>query len=155
MMYRLCRGGGWKFDVTSYFVLLPRVATHRTSYFKIRNSKLKIILASNSPRRKELLAGLGIPRITIELKDGIVTRKDGVVVDEAIRKVVTQILAQVKEEDIECAILKARSPTCGVHQIYDGTFSGTLTAGDGVTAELLMARGVTVFGESQIEALLK
>ena len=61
MMYRLCRGGGLKFDVTSYFVLLPRVATHRTSYFKIRNSKLKIILASNSPRRKELLAGLGIP----------------------------------------------------------------------------------------------
>ena len=70
----------------------------------------------------EVLAGLGIPRITIELKDGIVTRKDGVVVDEAIRKAVAQILAQVKEENIECAILKARSPTCGVHQIYDGTF---------------------------------
>ena len=52
-------------------------------------------------------------------------------------------------------MLKERSPSCGRGQIYDGTFSGTLTAGDGVTAELLTANGIPVYGESQIETLLK
>lgn len=101
----------------------------------------------------EVLAGLGIPRITIELKDGIVTRKDGVVVDESIRKAVAQILAQVKEEDIECAILKARSPTCGVHQIYDGTFSGTLIDGAGVLAQALLDAGYTVWDNEDLEEM--
>ena len=39
--------------------------------------------------------------------------------------------------------------------VYDGTFTGTLTPGDGVTAALLTANGIPVYGESQIEALLK
>ena len=52
-------------------------------------------------------------------------------------------------------MLKERSPSCGHGQVYDGTFSGTLTAGDGVTAELLTTHGIPVYGESQIEALLK
>ena len=99
----------------------------------------------------EVLAGLGIPRITIEIKDGVVTRRDGVVVDHAIREAVAQILAQLKDEDIECAILKARSPTCGVHQIYDGTFSGTLTDGAGVLAQALKEAGYTVLDNEDLE----
>ena len=99
----------------------------------------------------EVLAGLGIPRITIEIKDGIVTRKDGVVVDESIRKAVTQILEQIKNEDIECAVLKARSPTCGVHQIYDGTFSGKLVSGAGVLAQALKDAGYTVIDNEELE----
>ena len=99
----------------------------------------------------EVLAGLGIPRITIEIKDGIVTRKDGLVVDAAIRKAVAEILEQIKEEDIQCAVLKARSPTCGVHQIYDGTFSGTLVSGAGVLAQALMDAGYTVLDNEDLE----
>ena len=99
----------------------------------------------------EVLAGLGIPRITIEIKDGLVTRRDGVVVDAAIRTAVAQILEQIKEEDIACAILKARSPTCGVHQIYDGTFSGTLTDGAGVLAQALKDAGYTVLDNEDLE----
>ena len=99
----------------------------------------------------EVLAGLGIPRITIEIKDGLVTRRDGVVVDAAIRTAVAQILEQIKEEDIACAILKARSPTCGVHQIYDGTFSGTLTDGAGVLAQALKDAGYTVLDNEDIK----
>ena len=45
------------------------------------------------------------------------------------------------------AILKERSPSCGSGEIYDGTFSGTRTAGWGVTAELLRESGVRVYGE--------
>lgn len=52
-------------------------------------------------------------------------------------------------------MLKERSPSCGRGRIYDGTFTGTLAAGDGVTAELLAAHGIPVYGESQIGKLLE
>ena len=52
------------------------------------------------------------------------------------------------------ALLKERSPSCGHGQIYDGTFTGHLVHGDGVTAQLLLAHNITVYGESQWEALL-
>jgi uncharacterized protein YbbK (DUF523 family) len=47
------------------------------------------------------------------------------------------------------AVLKARSPSCGKGQVYDGSFSGTLTAGDGITAGLLRARGIPVWTEEE------
>jgi uncharacterized protein YbbK (DUF523 family) len=99
----------------------------------------------------EVLAGLGIPRTPIEIRDGVVIRRDGVVVDEAIRTAVAQILAQLKEENVDCAILKARSPTCGVHQIYDGTFTGTLTDGAGVLAQALLDAGYRVLDNEDLE----
>ena len=99
----------------------------------------------------EVLAGLGIPRITIEIQNGLVIRKDGLVVDGAIRDAVNQILEQLNDEDIECAILKARSPTCGVHQIYDGTFTGTLVDGAGVLAQALLDAGYTVLDNEDLE----
>ena len=99
----------------------------------------------------EVLAGLGIPRITIEIKDGVVTRRDGLVVDAAIRQAVAQILEQIRDEDIVCAVLKARSPTCGVHQVYDGTFSGTLVSGAGVLAQALKDAGYVVLDNEELE----
>jgi uncharacterized protein YbbK (DUF523 family) len=99
----------------------------------------------------EVLAGLGIPRITIEIKDGIVTRRDGLVVDEAIRQAVAQILEQIRDADIVCAVLKARSPTCGVHQVYDGTFSGKLVSGAGVLAQALKDAGYVVLDNEDLE----
>ena len=102
----------------------------------------------------ERLAGLGIPREPIEIVGGVVRRKDGTSVDDALRKAVDSILAQLEEQDIECVILKSRSPTCGVKQVYDGTFTGTLTVGFGTAAEALRSAGIRILGESQIEAFL-
>ena len=99
----------------------------------------------------EVLAGLGIPRIPIEIKDGKVIRRDGQVVDGAIRTAVAQILGQIKNEDIECAVLKARSPTCGVRQVYDGTFSGKLVDGAGVLAKALKDAGYIVLDNEESE----
>ena len=99
----------------------------------------------------EVLAGLGIPRTPIEIKAGVVTRRDGVVVDAAIREAVAKILDQIRDEDIECAILKARSPTCGVHQVYDGTFSGKLVDGAGVLAQALLEAGYTIMDNEDLE----
>ena len=99
----------------------------------------------------EVLAGLGVPRIPIEIRDGVVVRRDGVIVDAAIRSAAAQILEQLEDEDIECAILKARSPTCGVHQIYDGSFTGTLVDGTGVLAQALKETGYTVLDNEDLE----
>ena len=99
----------------------------------------------------EVLAGLGVPRTPIEIRDGKVISRDGVDVDDAIRTAVDQILCRLREEDIECAVLKARSPTCGVRQIYDGTFAGKLVNGAGVLAQALKDAGYTIMDNEQLE----
>ena len=52
------------------------------------------------------------------------------------------------------AILKERSPSCGVHEIYDGSFSHKVIPGMGVTAALLKRKGITVYSEDEIPELL-
>ena len=54
----------------------------------------------------------------------------------------------------QAAVLKERSPSCGSGAVYDGTFSGVLTEGWGITAALLRQQGLRVVGESGIAALL-
>ena len=92
----------------------------------------------------EVLAGLGVPRTPIEIVDGVL-------VDRALRDAVGKILEQIQGEEIECAILKSRSPTCGVKQVYDGTFSGKLIDGSGTLAQALMDAGYKVIDAEDIE----
>ena len=99
----------------------------------------------------ETLAGLGIPRQTIERSGDRVIRRDGVDVTETIDGAVAAILAQLQDADIECAILKARSPTCGVRQVYDGTFSGKLVDGMGKLAQALKEAGYGVIDNEMLE----
>lgn len=99
----------------------------------------------------EVLAGLGIPRIPIELRDGVVVDRDGHVVDARIRAAVAAILEDIRDQDVQYAILKSRSPTCGVKQIYDGTFSGRLVPGAGVLAQALMDAGCRVIDSEEVE----
>ena len=98
----------------------------------------------------EVAAGLGIPRIPIEIRDGEVVRADGVSVDSAIREAVADILSQLPQ-DIDLCVLKARSPTCGVHQIYDGSFTGTLVKGAGVLAQALKNANFRVVDDEELE----
>ena len=98
----------------------------------------------------EVLAGLGVPRTPIEIVDGVLLDRDGNCVDEALRAAVRQILDQLRGEDIECAILRSRSPTCGVRQVYDGTFSGTLIDGSGVLAQALQEASYKVIDAEEL-----
>ncbi len=98
----------------------------------------------------EELAGLGTPRIPIEIKEGIVVNREGKAVDASIRAAVAELLSQLEGKEIDLAILKARSPTCGVKQVYDGSFSGTLTDGSGVLAEALKKAGYKVMDNEDI-----
>jgi uncharacterized protein YbbK (DUF523 family) len=60
-----------------------------------------------------------------------------------------------KEFNIRLAILKEKSPSCGVHLIYDGNFTSTLLPGSGVTAALLKENGISVFSENEINLIEK
>ena len=103
----------------------------------------------------EQLGGLPTPRVPAERKGAHVATKDGIDVTEQYRRGAEETLALCKLFDCEAAVLKERSPSCGYGAVYDGSFSGTLINGDGVTAELLVAHGIRVYGESQIEELLR
>ncbi|WP_298019746.1 DUF523 domain-containing protein [uncultured Dysosmobacter sp.] len=106
------------------------------------------------PVCSEQLGGLATPRPPAERRgDRVVTGAGDVTAQ--YRRGAEETLRLCKLLGCEAAVLKERSPSCGHGQIYDGTFSGTLTAGDGVTAELLTANGIPVYGESQMEALLR
>ena len=102
----------------------------------------------------EQLGGLPTPRPPAERRgDRVVTQRGDVT--EQYRRGAAETMKLCKLLGCEAAVLKERSPSCGRGQVYDGTFSGALTAGNGVTAELLSAHGIPVYGESQIERLLK
>ena len=98
----------------------------------------------------EMEAGMGCPRVPMEIVDGVLVNKDGVNVDEPMRKTVARIMERLSKEEIGCAVLKARSPTCGAHQVYDGTFSGVLVEGAGVLAQALADAGIPVLDETEV-----
>ena len=98
----------------------------------------------------ETLAGLGIPRTPIEICGDHVISKDGVDVTDCLIRAVKTILSQIADEDIECAVLKSRSPTCGVHQVYDGTFTGTLVDGSGILAAAFKMCGIKVMDDEEL-----
>ena len=98
----------------------------------------------------EIYGGLTTPRVPSERRDGRVYSKVGVDVTEEFTKGAEAVLYMAKLFGAELAILKENSPSCGSGTIYDGSFSGKLTEGDGVTAELLKKHGITVIGEKKI-----
>ena len=103
----------------------------------------------------EQLGGLPTPRPPAERQGEMVVTREGADVTEQYRRGAEEALRLCRGLGCEAAVLKERSPSCGHGEIYDGTFSGTLTPGDGVAAELLAACGIPVYGESRIESLLK
>ena len=102
----------------------------------------------------EMMAGMGCPRTPIEIVDGVLMDRNGNNVDVAMREAVAQAMEMIRKEDIQCAVLQSRSPTCGVNQIYDGSFSGKLIDGSGVLAQALKAAGYQVIDAEDVEKYL-
>ena len=103
----------------------------------------------------EQMGGLATPRVPAERKDGGVFTERGGDVTEQYRRGAEEALRLAQLYGCKYAILKERSPSCGSGQIYDGSFSRRLIEGDGVTAQLLKAHGITVLGESEVDNLWK
>ena len=102
----------------------------------------------------EVMGGLPTPREPSEIRDGRVVSRDGRDVTEAFRRGAREAEKIARTCGCGCALLKERSPSCGLGKIYDGTFSGTLADGDGLCARLLADCGLRVIGESRAEELL-
>ena len=102
----------------------------------------------------EQLGGLATPRDPAEKRgDTFVTQK-GVDVTDQYQRGAKETLKIARLLGCQTALMKEKSPSCGCGQIYDGTFSKTLVAGNGATAELLQKNGIAVYGESRIEEVL-
>ncbi len=105
----------------------------------------------------ETMALLPVPRPPAERVGDRVIDREGKDITEAFINGVertwqhVQSQAEKRREDIEGAILKANSPSCGSGKIFDGTFSGTLTGGDGLFTEKLKENGISVISEKEID----
>lgn len=101
----------------------------------------------------EQLGGLPTPRTPSERRDGRVVTRDGADVTEAFRRGAAQACRIARLYGARLALLKARSPSCGHGEIYDGSFTGRRVPGSGVTAEALAAMGITVYSEADAGTL--
>ncbi len=105
----------------------------------------------------EVFGGLSTPRASAEIVNGDgmdvlkgiakVISKDGIDCTEAFIKGAEKTVEIAKKLNIQKAILKANSPSCGYGQIYDGSFSGQKRKGNGVTAQLLLRNDIEVYNE--------
>ena len=102
----------------------------------------------------ETAGGLGVPRTASERRGERVVSRTGADVTAAYRTGAQVACRLCERFQCQSALLKERSPSCGCGSIYDGSFTGTLIAGNGIAAEALLASGVAVIGESEIEKLL-
>ena len=103
----------------------------------------------------EIYGGLPTPRTPSERVGESVIMADGTNVTENFVRGAEAAYELALQFDCRVAVLKERSPSCGCGEIYDGSFTKAMKAGDGVTAEYLKAKGIEILGESRISELDK
>ncbi len=95
----------------------------------------------------EVMGGLATPRIPAEIRDNAVVTKDNEDITDNFVRGANEVLYLAKIFKVKKALLKAKSPSCGVGEIYDGTFTHTAIMGDGFTTRLLKSNDIEVFTE--------
>jgi uncharacterized protein YbbK (DUF523 family) len=99
----------------------------------------------------EVAGGLPTPRPAAEIgPDGVVRTASGDDVSRFYRRGAEHAVSLARAASVVRAVLKARSPSCGCHQIYDGTHSGVLVEGRGITAAALVEAGYEVLSEEDL-----
>lgn len=99
----------------------------------------------------EVFGGLPTPRSDAQRQGGRVVARSGADVTVEYLKGAKEAVRLAKEHRVLCAIMKEKSPSCGSHTIYDGSFTGKLIEGRGLAVELLQEAGITVFSEEQLD----
>ncbi len=95
----------------------------------------------------EVMGGLTVPREPCELRYGKAVDRTGRVVDEYLRKGAMKCIALARQEKVNLVILKENSPSCGIRQVYDGSFTGKLVPGRGIFADMVVREGIPVLSE--------
>lgn len=98
----------------------------------------------------EQLGGLPTPRHPAERVNDKVISDVGTDVTAEYSRGADLAVEIAKANAVDYCVLKANSPSCGKGVIYDGTFSGNKTEGNGLTTEKLLKAGFTVFTEDEI-----
>ncbi len=101
----------------------------------------------------EVLGGMPVPRNPVEIVGDKVLTKDGIDCTLEFIAGAKKSYQIIKENNISCAILKSKSPSCGCGKIYDGTFTRKLVEGDGITSAYLKKHGIMVIDENQIDKI--
>lgn len=99
----------------------------------------------------EIMGGLSTPRPPSEIINDKVMNNLNQDVTQQYKKGAEETLKLAKIFNVKKALLKAKSPSCGKGYIYDGTFSSTLTEGNGITTKLLIENGIEVITEKDLE----
>ena len=102
----------------------------------------------------EQLGGLPTPRTPSERVGEKVLARDGTDVTCAFARGAMEALRLARLTGARLALLKARSPSCGSGEIYDGSFTGRTVTGNGVAAQALVDAGIEVYNEGQFDPLL-
>lgn len=113
----------------------------------LKLAKKKILI----PVCPEILGGLPTPREPAEKRGKKVITKSGKDVTKQFEKGAREVLKIAKILGIKKAILKQKSPSCGCGKIYDGSFSGRIIEGDGVTTALLKKNKIKVISEEDLK----
>jgi len=118
-----------------------------------RNEKVLRLMGGNEVIRvcPEQMGGLPTPRVPSEICGGVVMTRDGRSVNREFRAGAEKCLELAIREQPDLIVMQSRSPSCGVKQRYDGTFSGKLVDEPGVTAELLIRGGFNVVDVENLE----
>lgn len=98
----------------------------------------------------EVCGGLSTPRLAAEIVGERVVVTDGTDVTAAYERGAAVAVALAQAVGARRAVLKARSPSCGSAAVYDGSFTRTLRAGEGITAAALRAAGIEVVSEEDL-----
>ena len=103
----------------------------------------------------EVMSGLKTPRSPSEIKNGKVINKANKDVTSFFKSGASLITYIAEQNKVKYALLKENSPSCGVHHIYDGSFSNNLIKGNGITTQELIKKGIQVFSEKEIDKLIE
>ena len=98
----------------------------------------------------EQAGGLPTPRLPSEIRGDRVVNAEGIDVTDAFRRGADKALEICLAHGVDLAVLKESSPSCGIHRVYDGTFSGQKIDGMGMTARRLRQAGIAVMSENDI-----
>jgi len=103
----------------------------------------------------EVLGGLPVPRPPVEICDGRIMTQSGQDITNEYWRGALAALRIALVAGCDTAILKARSPSCGSGQVYDGGFSGSLVKGDGIFSSLLKQSGIIVYTDEEYRSELE
>ncbi len=118
-----------------------------------KNKKLLRILNGHELIKicPEMAAGFPVPRESLEIRNGRVYSASSKDITGKLNKGALKCLEIIRDCDL--VILKEKSPSCGVYQIYDGSFTGKLINGHGLFTQLCMENNIPVYSENDIKEI--